>query len=180
MDTVDQPSVRPKTEELGQSGAKKYSMRGMPQLSQGTTNDPLATADNLWLQAKVYASGGENSLHAHTIEDHSFFVLQGEATFYFGDGSSCGVQQYEGVMIPKGTSYRFQASEEVNLVLLRIGGAQRKTTGVDQLQAHGTPMELKGTTLDDDGTPKVSRSGSAKTPNPPAIAIPGKFFPKDA
>jgi mannose-6-phosphate isomerase-like protein (cupin superfamily) len=166
MDTVDQPSVRPKTEELGQSGAKKYSMRGMPQLSQGTTNDPLATADNLWLQAKVYASGGENSLHAHTIEDHSFFVLQGEATFYFGDGSSCGVQQYEGVMIPKGTSYRFQASEEVNLVLLRIGGAQRKTTGVDQLQAHGTP--------------KVSRSGSAKTPNPPAIAIPGKFFPKDA
>ncbi len=96
MDTVDQPSVRPKTDELGQSGAKKYSMRGMPQLSQGTTNDPLATADSLWLSAKVYASGGENSLHIHTIEDHSFFVLQGEATFYFGDGTSCGVQQYEG------------------------------------------------------------------------------------
>ncbi len=64
-------------------------------------------------------------------------------------------------------------------MLLRIGAAQRKTTGVDQLQAHGTPMELKGTTLDEDGAPKVSRSGNAKTPNPPAIAIPGAFFPKD-
>jgi mannose-6-phosphate isomerase-like protein (cupin superfamily) len=180
MDTVDFPGVGPKTEELGTSGAKKFSMRGLPQLSQGTTFDALATAENLWLSVKVYSSGGENSLHYHTVEDHAFVVLQGRATFDFGDGSSSEATQLEGIMIPKGVRYRFQAGEEVNLVMLRIGGAQRKTMGIDELLKFGGPMELAGTTLDDDGTKKVNRGGSAKTPNAPPVAIPGKFFPSDA
>jgi mannose-6-phosphate isomerase-like protein (cupin superfamily) len=178
MDTTTLTEVGPKSETIGESGAKRFSMRGLPMLSQGTSFDPLATAENLWLSVKAYSSGGENSLHAHTVEDHAIVVLQGRATFHFGDGSSCEVLPFEGVMIPKRTRYRFQAAEEENLVLLRIGAAQRKTTGIDQLQKHGSPVELKGTTLDDDGTPKVSRAGVKKTPNPPAIRIPGKFFPK--
>ncbi len=48
--------------------------------------DPLATAENLWISLKVYASGGENALHFHGGEEHAFIVLQGKATFTFGDG----------------------------------------------------------------------------------------------
>jgi mannose-6-phosphate isomerase-like protein (cupin superfamily) len=177
MDTT-LPNVGPKTETIGDTGAKKFSMRKLPQLSQGTTFDPLATAENLWLSVKCYASGGENSFHHHTQEDHAFVVLQGMATFYFRDGSEVIAKQYEGIMLPKGAWYRFQADEAENLVMLRIGAAQRKTTGIDKLQKHGTPVELLGTTFDEDDTPKVSRAGTKKTPNPPAITIPGKFFPK--
>jgi mannose-6-phosphate isomerase-like protein (cupin superfamily) len=179
MDDVVMAQVAPKADAIGTSGATKYSMRGLPQLSQGASFDALATAENLWLSVKVYSSGGENALHVHTVEDHSFVVLQGRATFYFGDGSTCEALQYEGVMIPKGTAYRFQASEEENLVLLRIGGAQRKTKGISELQKHGTPIELKGSTFDEDGTVKNGRGGVKKTPNPPIVRVPGKFFPKD-
>ncbi len=180
MDTTLLSNIGPKSDPIGETGAKKFSMRGLPMLSQGTSFDALATAENLWLSVKAYASGGENSLHAHTREDHAFVVLQGKATFHFADGSHCEAQPFEGVMLPKNTLYRFQADEKENLVLLRIGAAQRQTAGIDQLQKHGSPMELKGTTLDDDGTPKVSRAGRAKTPNPPAIVIPGKFFPRES
>ena len=135
----------PKREAIGRSGASKFSMRGLPLLSEGASFDALATAENLWLSVKVYSSGGENALHVHTVEDHAFVALQGRGTFHFGDGSTTEVLQYEGVMIPKGVSYRFQADEKENLVLLRIGAAQRKTEGIAELQRHGTPMELKGT-----------------------------------
>lgn len=180
MDTTSLTDIGPKSDQIGESGAKKFSMRGLPMLSQGTTFDALATAENLWLSVKAYASGGENSLHAHLREDHAFVVLQGKATFHFADGSSVDAFPYEGIMLPKGVQYRFQADEKENLVLLRIGAAQRQTTGIDKLQKHGTPIELQGTTMDDDGTPKVSRAGRAKTPNPPAIVIPGKFFPRES
>ena len=39
----------------------------------------------LWAHSKVYSKGGENALHSHDIEDHVFLVLQGEASFFFGD-----------------------------------------------------------------------------------------------
>ena len=48
-----------------------FSMRNTPLLQQGTIYDPLATAENLWVNLKVYASGGENALHSHGGEDHA-------------------------------------------------------------------------------------------------------------
>jgi hypothetical protein len=108
-----------------------------------------------------------------------FVVLQGRATFYFGDGSSCEALPFEGVMLPKGTLYRFEAGEEENLVLLRIGGAQRKDPANRALQNHGSPVELKGTTFDEDGSTKDGRNPKTGTPSLPIIRAPGKFFPKD-
>ncbi len=160
------------------TGATKFSMRGLPLLAQGASFDPVATADNLWLSVKVYASGGENALHSHKIEDHAFVVLQGRATFYFGDGSSCEALAFEGVMLPKGTLYRFEAGEEENLVLLRIGGAQRKDMANRDLQPHGSPVELKGTTFDADGTTKNGRDPKTGTPALAIIRAVGKFFPQ--
>src|SRR5262249_7369490 len=147
----------PTTMPIGKTGATRFSMRGAPLLSEGASYDGLATADNLWLSLKVYSSGGENALHAHTVEDHAFVVLQGRGTFYFGDGSTSDVIQYEGIMIPKGVTYRFEADETENLVLLRVGGAQRKTNDTAVTKT-GTPAELKGTVFDADGSEKDARN----------------------
>lgn len=165
---------------VGEKG--KFSLRGLQLLANGTANHPLATVDNLWLSVKVYAGGGENALHAHTVEDHAFVVLQGRATFHFGDGSQCEVLPFEGIMLPKGTQYRFEADEAENLVLLRMGGAQRKTTGTAQLRDTGGPIELKGTTMIAGGTAgdivkdgRESRKGSESYNVRP---LEGQFFPK--
>lgn len=160
-------------------GATKFSLRGLPLLVQGASFDPVATADNLWLSIKVYASGGENALHYHSVEDHAFVVLQGRATFTFGDGSGCEALAFEGVMLPKGTPYRFEAGEEENLVLLRIGGAQRANMADRALQPHGSPAELKGTTFDADGSTKDARDPKTGTPALAIIRAAGKFFPLD-
>jgi hypothetical protein len=52
------------------------------QLPKGRTDTPLAASDKMWVVLKTYAADGENGLHAHPNEDHTFVVLQGEATFY--------------------------------------------------------------------------------------------------
>jgi mannose-6-phosphate isomerase-like protein (cupin superfamily) len=160
------------------AGAMKFSMRGVPLLAQGASYDGVAATDNLWLSIKVYASGGENALHAHLKEDHAFVVLQGRATFYFEDGGSCEALSFEGVMLPKGAFYRFEAGEEENLVLLRIGGAQRADLANRALQRNGNPAELKGQIRDADGSVKNGRDPKTGTPSLPIIKAPGQFFPK--
>ncbi len=60
--------------------AQVFSLK-TPLLSAGQTNTPVAGTDLLKVRVKVYAEGGENVLHAHFDEDHSFIILQGQATF---------------------------------------------------------------------------------------------------
>jgi len=96
-----------------------------PYLLQGITSDERARTELLTVLIKVYASGGENRLHAHVHEDHSFIVLEGEATFHFdGEDNTRVLKPYEGVMLPKGTYYRFESTGQGNLVMLRIGASQ--------------------------------------------------------
>ena len=168
----------PSTSAIGSTGASVFSMHGAPLLSEGASFDGLASSENLWLSLKVYSSGGENAFHAHTVEDHAFVVMQGRGTFHFPDGTTQTVQQFEGVMVPKGVHYRFEADEAENLVLLRIGGAQRKTQGVgDVIAKRGFPDELKGTTFDLDGSEKDGRSAKTGTPSKSIVPIPGRYFP---
>jgi len=95
-----------------------------PYLLQGITSDERARSELLTVLIKVYASGGENRTHAHVHEDHSFIVLEGEATFHFGDDDNTRVvKPYEGVMLPKGTYYRFESTGQGNLVMLRVGAS---------------------------------------------------------
>jgi len=42
----------------------------------------MAASDKMWVVWKIYAADGENGLHPHPNEDHTFVVLQGEAKFY--------------------------------------------------------------------------------------------------
>ena len=156
-----------------------FSMRNLPLLEQGTTYDPLATAENLWLNIKVYASGGENALHAHGGEDHAFVILQGKATFTFGDGRTSIVGQHEGVMIPKNVAYKFEADEAENLVMLRVGGGVRNVKGLADLTPFGTPKDVTKQTGFADGSTKIADDPRNGETAKQRIYAKGKFFAPD-
>jgi mannose-6-phosphate isomerase-like protein (cupin superfamily) len=153
-----------------------FSMRNLPLLEQGTSYDPLATAENLWVNIKCYASGGENALHAHGAEDHAFIIMQGKATFTFGDGSTRVVGLHEGVMIPKNVQYKFEADEAENLVMIRVGGGQRAGKGLDDLTSFGTPKEIGKMTTFADGSTKVGKSEKNGESGKKRVYARGKYF----
>ena len=106
-------------------------------LDDGRSNTPLAETDNMWARLKVYASGGENTLHAHPNEDHMFIVLAGEATFFGPEGEETTLTRNTGIMLPAGCLYHFRSTAEEPLVLLRVGctandrEAHKERTGAD-------------------------------------------------
>jgi mannose-6-phosphate isomerase-like protein (cupin superfamily) len=103
--------------------AEVYDLR-TPYLDQGRTTDVRARTDLMTVTMKVYAEGGENGMHNHPHEDHSFIVLEGEATFRIEtDDNTKVVSRYEGIMLPKGVNYWFQSSGDVNLVMIRVGAS---------------------------------------------------------
>ena len=155
-----------------------FSLRGLPLLATGMTTTPMARADNLWVHAKVYSRGGENAMHAHEFEDHAFVVLQGEVTFEFADGAKRRLLPYEGVLLPKGSFYRFEAHGHDNLVMLRIGGAQ---IGADWSGAieRGAPAEIRRA-IGLDGKSLASGSlAKGRTPAEPVSVLDGQFVAPD-
>jgi mannose-6-phosphate isomerase-like protein (cupin superfamily) len=131
-----------------------------PLLAQGRFDNKVARTDLLTMIVKVYASGGENALHMHPYEDHSFIVLQGEATFHIGVEDNVRVlTKYEGVMLPRGVTYWFLSSAPENLVMLRVGAAEK------------WPEDGRAFP---DGTPFPGNSKENKRAE--MIEIPGKFF----
>ncbi len=159
--------------------AAVFSMRNLPLLEQGTSYDPLATAENLWVNIKCYASGGENALHAHGGEDHAFIVMQGKATFSFGDGGERVVGLHEGVMIPKNVQYKFEADEAENLVMLRVGGGVRTEKGLDDLTSFGTPKDVGKQTSFADGSTKIGNAPKNGESSKKRVYARGKYFSPD-
>ncbi|MGE5539422.1 MAG: cupin domain-containing protein [Gemmatimonas sp.] len=97
-----------------------YRMRAR-RLSQGSTEEPLAVGKHLWLKIKVYGKGGENKLHSHTNQEHSFLVLEGKACFHGPRGEKRTLGRNEGIMLPAGSYYWFESVGKEPLVLLRAG-----------------------------------------------------------
>lgn len=89
--------------------------------TQGRADMPLAATKKMTVVLKAYASGGENGVHAHPNEDHTFVVLQGAATFSDKRGVIAVLERHQGIMLPQGSFYSFQAGEDEQLVMLRIG-----------------------------------------------------------
>jgi len=100
-------------------------------LAQGRTDTVLAASDGLTVRLKVYASGGENALHAHAHEDHVFILLQGHATFHERGGVLAELGPDQGLMIPKGLFYWFNATGSEPLVMLRIGSPNESALGLE-------------------------------------------------
>jgi mannose-6-phosphate isomerase-like protein (cupin superfamily) len=92
-----------------------------PILKQGNDRTYMAATDRMWVFVNTYGpDGGENKLHTHTNEDHTFIVLQGKARFYGPNGEETLLDRNEGIMLPRGTLYTFRAVDGP-LVLLRVG-----------------------------------------------------------
>jgi mannose-6-phosphate isomerase-like protein (cupin superfamily) len=71
---------------------------------------------------KRYVEGGENTMHCHPTEDHTFYVLQGEARFRIeSDENVVDVKRFDAVFLPKGTNYWFHSSGDEKLIMLRVG-----------------------------------------------------------
>jgi mannose-6-phosphate isomerase-like protein (cupin superfamily) len=131
-----------------------------PLLDQGRTMDLLARTDVLAAHLKVYAEGGENTIHTHTKEDHLFVILDGEATFHFGHEDRIQIlRKHEGVIIPSGSYYWFVSSGNENLVLLRVGAkAQGWTDFDDRVDVNGQPFP--GESPENKEKPVIVRQGA--------------------
>lgn len=173
---MDDVKVIERKPNVATDEAVLFSLRNTPLLEQGTIYDPLATAENLWVNLKVYASGGENALHSHGGEDHAFIILQGKATFTFADGRTSVVGKHEGVMIPKDVKYKFEADEAENLVMLRVGGGVRKEKGLANLTSFGTPKDVVAQTSFADGEVKVGNAEKNGESSKRRVYARGKFF----
>ena len=133
-----------------QNEIKAFTFDNIDVAADHVVTEPLAIAESLWLHAKVYPSGGENSLHTHPLEDHAFIVLRSEAVFYDGHDVAFRVGPHSGVLLPKGTSYRFHSVGEEPLVAIRVGGAPRDAADDDPDPRFPRPMSIRQRP---DGTP---------------------------
>lgn len=157
----------------------RFSMRNTPLLEGGATMELLGLAPALWAHSKVYSTGGENALHSHDIEDHVFFILDGIAEFHFGDGSTCRARAFEGVMVPRGTKYRFHAVESAgNLVMFRVGSAPVKDSSDLDPKFH-IPREALQSRKDPGGSYAAGDAKKNGTASQPTVFKPGAFFAAD-
>jgi mannose-6-phosphate isomerase-like protein (cupin superfamily) len=135
------------------------------QISKGKYDGLMARGDLLEVRLKIYAEGGENTLHAHLDHDHSFIVLDGEATFYDEDDTPTVVGKFEGILLPRGAKYRFCCSSgDTPVVLLRVGGGERTDGGQFQ-RSVGKPTERRRQLTPED--PHRYDEG--------AVLVPGKY-----
>ena len=111
-------------------------------LDQGRSETVLAASNQLTLRLKVYASGGENTLHTHVNEDHLFVLLQGSADFFDEEGLMASLSAHQGVVLPKGTRYRFIATSSQPLVMLRVGSPNEAALGLEgRVDSVGKPAD---------------------------------------
>ena len=139
--------------------AQLFSLK-TPLLEQGRLTNHVAKTALMKVSVKVYASGGENAMHMHPFEDHAFVVLEGQATFRIGAEENIKVlNKHDGVMLPRGTLYCFLSSAEENLVMLRMGAAEK------------WPENWRTTP---DGRP--SEGNSLENKDVEQVILPGQFF----
>jgi mannose-6-phosphate isomerase-like protein (cupin superfamily) len=90
----------------------------------------LPGSDDLSGVIKRYVEGGENKMHCHPTEDHTFYILQGAAEFRLeSDENIIAAKKFDAVYLPKGTNYWFHSSGDEKLVMLRVG----TETGSDRI-----------------------------------------------
>lgn len=148
IDALDKGRIEDETDEMRRKREAIIAASPPPSLfklraqllKQGRTTDLVSSTENMRVHIKVYASGGENGLHNHTGEDHFHLVLQGSARFFGPRGEEVDCHQYEGIMLPAGSFYRFNATSEEPLVLLRVGSKAASASEHDRLNIYGEPL----------------------------------------
>ena len=108
-------------------------------LKKGRTHTILASTKNersaLNVAIKSYANGGENEFHTHALEDHTFVILQGRATFQQPGKPPQTLGRNEGILLPAGAYYKFEAVGDEPLVIFRVGNVWQPLEGTIKAQA---------------------------------------------
>lgn len=131
-----------------------------PYLDYGKSRSKRAATHLLEVHLLVFNEGGENAMHHHPDDDHTFVVLEGQATFYLEtDENQRTVGRYECVLIPRNTNYRFLSSGEENLVMLRVGANHEVHTPPRRCNPDGTPLRGDGPAGYEEYANAVKRSG---------------------
>ena len=126
---------------MAQTTVKAQSFRlRTPLLQEGRLDTNLARTETMTVRIKCYAQGGENALHNHPIEDHTFVILQGQARFWDVDGNSTVLGRNEGILVPRGAFYRFESCADEPLVLLRVGATPEGRGPPSRLAPDGHPI----------------------------------------
>jgi mannose-6-phosphate isomerase-like protein (cupin superfamily) len=124
-------------------------------MDQGSFRHMLADTGNLKIKIRCYAANnGENAMHAHYHQDHSFIILDGQARFHFPDGSTRELNRNEGIMLPHGCYYCFENSGPDALVVLRI----------ESITAEGGDPEIRKGTQGQQINPHAPENNRSKTP----------------
>lgn len=90
-------------------------------LDEGSRSIMLTDTGNMKIKIRCYAAGGgENAMHAHHNQDHSFIVLEGQARFYGPQGEVRDLGRNDGIMLRSGCYYCFENSGSEPLIVLRI------------------------------------------------------------
>ena len=149
--------------------AQRFKLRTQL-LAKGRSHTILASCKGersaLNIAIKCYSGGGENEFHTHATEDHAFIVLQGRAVFYEPNKPPEEIGRNEGMLLPAGSYYRFEAVSEEQLVLLRVGNVWQPVAG--QTEAKNSQR------LGADGTFLQSRTKANKHID--AVPIEGAFY----
>jgi mannose-6-phosphate isomerase-like protein (cupin superfamily) len=90
---------------------------------------PLVKTQNMISMVQVFrGGGGEQELHMHTAMDGFWFVLSGRARFY-GEGNAlvADLGPHEGILVPAGAKYWFEAGECEQLELLQVEAIDHRT-----------------------------------------------------
>ena len=105
-----------------------------PELDRPKKNVWMCRTDILLATVQVMTKGGETHLHHHKHLDGFWMVLTGHARFY-GDGDvlMADIGPNEGVLIPRGTNYWFEAVGSEPLELLSVEAADRALRTADEL-----------------------------------------------
>ena len=111
-------------------------------LSKGRSDYTLAKTDLMSVRIKCYAQGGENVLHSHPGEDHTFVILAGKAKFFGKDGEVGVFSRNQGILLPRGSFYKFQSCGDEPLVMLRVG-AEKEKLPVNRISVDGSSLPGK-------------------------------------
>jgi mannose-6-phosphate isomerase-like protein (cupin superfamily) len=139
-------------------------------LKGGSTDRILSATANQWLQIKCYASGGENKLHTHLHEDHTFVVLQGEVVFQGPRGETRRLARNMGITIPRGNYYAFTVASEENLVMLRFASPDHHGDPLERVDAEGRSLDAYVEQAEAVGRTRTATEFDSHDLFPPGIA----------
>lgn len=111
--------------EAFDNGAEPYRFAyEKPDTTAPKSAVPLVRTEWAQLAVQVLREGGENNLHSHAHVEGHYFVLRGRVRFYTtGDELVGELGPNEGIVIPRGYPYWFEAVPGEELELMRFGSS---------------------------------------------------------